>query len=126
MTKTIKESVEEIKKLEQKVVKDSEDSDSLKKLGVAFKSLAKLKDGPLSYLDVTTTEEIIHLYDVDTEDYFEELQRKGTELKGASNPGNYAWIHSDIRLVVIERTKKNEEIAKSVVKEIVSALKERT
>jgi hypothetical protein len=68
---------------------------------------------------------MIHLYGVDTEDYFEKLQRSDVALKGRTNPNNYAILPPDIHLVVIKRTVRNEQIANSIVKEIISALKEK-
>jgi len=124
MTGTIKDSINGIKKLEQKMSAGKKDPELLKKLGIEFGKLKKSKEGPLAYLDLTTTEDILNLYKVDTEDYYEELQSEDTELKGSSNPNNYAWLSSDIHLVVIKRTARNEKIAGKVITQILSALKE--
>lgn len=124
MPGTIKDPVESIKRLEQSRGNDRKDRASTIKLAAAFEELLKLKDGALAYLDVTTTEDIIHLYGVDTEQYFEKLQRKEVGLKGQTNPNNYAILPSDIHLVVIEKTAHNEEVARLVINQIISALKE--
>lgn len=125
VAETLSENMARIKELEQRVRKDKKDLASIKKLVTEFEGLQKLKEGPLAYLDVTTTEDMIHLYKVDTESYFEELQRKEMGLTGATNPNNYIIIPTDIRLVVIERSTHNEEIAKSIINLILNALKKR-
>lgn len=125
MPETLKESIGNIKKLEQNIIKNDEDIDSLKKLRVAFGKLQKIKDGPLTYLDVTGTEDMIHLYDVDAEQYLEEMQKEDRKLVGSSNPENYPWLKADIDLVVIDRTPANEKLAGQIVKEIISGLKDK-
>lgn len=123
MPQTLKESIDGIKAFEKKLLENKKDVLLMKELATAFEALSKLKEGPLAYLDITTTEEMIHLYDVDTEDEFEHLQTEEVGLTGATNPNNYAIIPLDIKLKIIKRTPNNIKIADAIVSEIIAALK---
>ena len=114
-------SVSEIKELEDRASKNPRDKDSLDRLRKCFANLSDTEDGPLEYIDITTTGEIKNLYKIDTGEYFDALDKK-TEDMGGGNPNNYAILANNFKLVVIERTPRNESISKDIVNQIISAL----
>ena len=93
-----------------------------KKLHALFGELAKSEPGPLSYVDVTTAEDMKEIYGVDAEEEFEMMDEKEVQLKGANNPNRYVWLTEDIELVVLSNTARNKKVAKEIVQIIMKKL----
>ncbi len=114
--------VREIKELEQKVHKNKKDFESRTRLLAGLTKLQNLEDGPLAYIDVTSPEEIEKNYNVNVRSYFAKLDGKDLEIKDYSNPNNYAFLPSNLKMIVIGRTSKNREIAMLIIKQMITAI----
>ena len=93
-----------------------------KRLIALFKGIASDDFMPLSYVDVTTDEEINKLYGIDVEDEFRMMDGREVQLKGANNPRGYQWLTQDIELVVLGNTARNRKVAKAIVRLILKEL----
>ena len=113
----------EIKGLEKKLGKGKQDKTIMKSLLSDFEALKELEGGPLIYADATTPEELQVAYNIDASKFFDVLERKSIAFKDAGNPNSYPWMPEDMKLVVIENTKENRELAKLIVDQIISAIK---
>jgi len=117
-----KQALEKIKAAEAAASDKGLTPASAKKLRMLFDELSNSEPGPLSYVDVTTAEEMKEIYGVDAEEEFEMMDEKEVQLKGANNPNKYAWLTEDIELVVLGNTARNRKVAKEIVQLIVKKL----
>jgi len=117
-----KQTVEKIKAAETAASDKGLSPASAKKLHAMFGELVKSEPGPLSYVDVTTAEDMKEIYGLDAEEEFEMMDEKEVHLKGAGNPNKYTWLTEDIELVVLGNTARNRKVAKSIVQLILKKL----